>query len=265
MRKVQAAFFDVDGTLFDYHDKKIHDSTVEAIHRLKADGTIIVIASGRSYPLLGEECLSKIPADFYVTSNGHMIQDGKGRVLYSCRFTNRQTDRVVELAQKYDCGLLLKYPHTSYLYTHPDEMFEVFNNIGLKRDVFVNCPAMDYHEIELPLGFTIRGCDEMKAELLKFPAIYRIELFHDVTECDVFNPKINKFTAIQQLSTILNLRTKECIAFGDSRNDIEMIQWVGKGIAMGNACDDLKAVADEICGNSWEDGIAKQIDRILAE
>ena len=46
MSKIQAAVFDVDGTLFDYHDKKIQDSTVKAVRRLKEDGTVIIIASG---------------------------------------------------------------------------------------------------------------------------------------------------------------------------------------------------------------------------
>ena len=45
------------------------------------------------------------------------------------------------------------------------------------------------------------------------------------------------------------------MAFGDGNNDIEMLRAVGNGIAMGNASDDLKAVADEICGDVSEDGI----------
>lgn len=259
MHNLQAAFFDVDGTIFDYHDKKIHDSTIRAIKRLHEQGVIIVIASGRSYPLLGEECLTKIPADYYITANGHSIQDSSARVLYSSRFSYEQAERVVALARKYDCGLLLKYPTCSYLYNRPDEMLKVFSDIGLSQDTFRFCTEMDFHNQELPLGFTIRGCDEMKEALKKYSADYRIELFFDVTECDVFNPRINKFTAIHYLAETLNLQPDRCIAFGDSRNDIEMIRWVGKGIAMGNACDDLKCVADDICGNSWEDGIANYI------
>lgn len=47
----------------------------------------------------------------------------------------------------------------------------------------------------------------------------------------------------------------EALAFGDGNNDIEMLQAVGTGVAMGNASTDLKAVADEICGDVGEDGI----------
>ena len=210
MSKIQAAVFDVDGTLFDYHDKKIHDSTVKAVRRLKEDGTIIIIASGRSYPLLGRE-------------------------VCSYRFTFDQTKTVVEISKAYGCGLLLKYNDHSYLYNKSDEMFQVFNNIGLSRDAFIECPSMDHHREELPIGFTIRGCEEAKAILSGQKDQFRVELFHDVTECDVFSPYVNKMTGLKKLSHLLGLDSRQCIAFGDSRNDLEMIRWAGCGIAMGNA------------------------------
>ena len=218
MSKIQAAVFDVDGTLFDYHDKKIHDSTVKAVRRLKEDGTVIIIASGRSYPLLGRE-------------------------VCSYRFTFDQTKTVVEISKAYGCGLLLKYNDHSYLYNKSDEMFQVFNNIGL----------------------TIRGCEEAKAILSGQKDQFRVELFHDVTECDVFSPYVNKMTGLKKLSHLLGLDSRQCIAFGDSRNDLEMIRWAGCGIAMGNACQELKDCADLVCGNSWENGIADAVGRIRAE
>ena len=240
MSKIQAAVFDVDGTLFDYHDKKIHDSTVKAVRRLKEYGTIIIIASGRSYPLLGRE-------------------------VCSYRFTFDQTKTVVEISKAYGCGLLLKYNDHSYLYNKSDEMFQVFNNIGLSRDAFIECPSMDHHREELPIDFTIRGCEEAKGILSGQKDQFRVELFHDVTECDVFSPYVNKMTGLKKLSHLPGLDSRQCIAFGDSRNDLEMIRWAGCGIAMGNACQELKDCADLVCGNSWENGIADAVGRIRAE
>lgn len=263
MQKIQAAIFDVDGTLFDYREMKIHDSTVDAVHRLKEQGTIIIVASGRSYPLLGDECLNKISADYYVTANGHSIQDARGNEIFAHRFTLDQTELVVKLTKKYGNGLLVKYSDYSYLYSNPEEMFQVFNNIGLSRSAFKVCTSMDHHYQELPIGFTIRGGDQIKKELAAISTDYRVELFHDVTECDVFSPNMNKMTALRMLADKLSVDPANCIAFGDSRNDIEMVQWAGLGVAMGNACEDLKVVADTVCGCSWEDGIAKTIAALL--
>lgn len=263
--RIEAAIFDVDGTLFDYKEKKIHDSTIDAIHRLKENGVTIIIASGRSYPLLGTECLEYIPADYYVTSNGHAVLDDCGREIYAQRFTFEQTELVVDLTRYYGNGLLLKYGTFSALYSKAAEMFEVFNNIGLSREMFRDCPDMDYHFSELPIGFTIKGSDEIKSELRCRSKDFRVELFHDETECDVFSPKCNKMLALTGLVDTLNLDSKDCIAFGDSRNDIEMIRWAGLGVAMGNSCDDLIEVADVICDNSWEHGIANTVKSLIDE
>ena len=142
-------------------------------------------------------------------------------------------------------------------------MFEVFNNIGLTREVFRDCPQMDYHYRELPIGFTIRGNDEIKQALSAQTEDFRVELYFDVTECDVFSADTNKMTGLQRLADMLGLDPQCCIAFGDGRNDIEMLRWAGKGIAMGNACEDLKDAADEVCGCSWEDGIGCTIQKLL--
>ena len=187
------------------------------------------------------------------------------REVCSYRFTFDQTKTVVEISKAYGCGLLLKYNDHSYLYNKSDEMFQVFNNIGLSRDAFIECPSMDHHREELPIGFTIRGCEEAKAILSGQKDQFRVELFHDVTECDVFSPYVNKMTGLKKLSHLLGLDSRQCIAFGDSRNDLEMIRWAGCGIAMGNACQELKDCADLVCGNSWENGIADAVGRIRAE
>ena len=72
-------------------------------------------------------------------------------------------------------------------------------------------------------------------------------------------------TGLKKLSHLPGLDSRQCIAFGDSRNDLEMIRWAGCGIAMGNACQELKDCADLVCGNSWENGIADAVGRIRAE
>ena len=58
-------------------------------------------------------------------------------------------------------------------------------------------------------------------------------------------------------------KTYEVIAFGDAENDLEMIQFAGHGVAMGNACDALKDAADEVTLTNNEDGIAHTLNHLL--
>lgn len=259
MNHIQAVIFDVDGTLFDDKEKRIPPSAVKAVKKLHSAGISVIIASGRSYPLLGEHFHDLIPADYYITANGHSILDRAGRELFSKRFTYEQTQYVVNLTRKYHNGLMLKYNTLSCIYSRREEMHEIFETIGLNSNTYSYDSEMHFHAGRLPLGFTIRGGCEIKQELSQQKETYRVELFHDVTECDVYSPDTNKMTGLTQLAHMMSLDPGACVAFGDSRNDLEMIRWAGLGIAMGNACGELKAAADLICPAAWEDGIARSL------
>lgn len=69
-----------------------------------------------------------------------------------------------------------------------------------------------------------------------------------------------KWNAVKAVAAYYSMGTKHLIAFGDDINDLEMIKNCGIGIAVDNAVDDVKAVADYICGNNDNDGVAKWIE-----
>ena len=72
---------------------------------------------------------------------------------------------------------------------------------------------------------------------------------------DVVSAKSGKGNSIGKVLDYFGLKPEEAMAFGDHYNDLEMLQAVGTGVAMGNATDALKAVADDVCGPVSEDGI----------
>lgn len=72
---------------------------------------------------------------------------------------------------------------------------------------------------------------------------------------DVIPADGGKGVGVAKILEYYHLEKSQAIAFGDGNNDIEMLQAVGTGVAMGNASPQLKAVADEVCGSVSEDGI----------
>ena len=263
MRQIKAAIFDVDGTLFDYRSGSIPNSVVTAIQKLKDKGIVIVVATARAYPELSEDLLDRISADYYVAASGHSIQDKCGRTLFAFRFTYDQVETVKNCAKKYGAGLTLRYEDCNCLYSHPVEMYQIYSNIGKPRCSSLYCEGMDYHKKSLPIGFAIKSESAIRAkiceELAAYPNDYRLELFGNGVVVDVFSPHANKMTALVQLMQRLGFAKDDCIAFGDGKNDIEMLKWAGIGVAMGNANEDLKKYADDICGPSWDDGIANYL------
>ena len=72
-----------------------------------------------------------------------------------------------------------------------------------------------------------------------------------------------KRSGVQYLAGLLGIDRKDIAAFGDADNDIDMIQFAGCGVAMGNATEHLKSIADYVTKSNDEDGVAYAIENIL--
>ena len=72
-----------------------------------------------------------------------------------------------------------------------------------------------------------------------------------------------KATALSRLATILKIEPSEIMAMGDANNDIEMLQFAGLGIAMGNASDHVKSLANDVTASNEEDGVARAIEKYI--
>ena len=88
------------------------------------------------------------------------------------------------------------------------------------------------------------------SEMLKNSSVVRLNVASEATA-----KGISKASAIEHIAKHYGYTLDNCVAFGDGRNDISMLEAAGIGIAMGNASEDLKAIADEICNDVAEDGI----------
>ncbi|PQZ97736.1 HAD family hydrolase [Arthrobacter sp. MYb224] len=80
---------------------------------------------------------------------------------------------------------------------------------------------------------------------------------------DIAAEGVTKASGLERLRTGLKFESAQSIAVGDGRNDIEMLQWAGFGVAMGQAPDEVKIVADEVTASVDEDGLAIVLERLL--
>ncbi|MCS4535960.1 HAD family hydrolase [Corynebacterium sp. HS2168-gen11] len=74
---------------------------------------------------------------------------------------------------------------------------------------------------------------------------------------------VTKASGLAEVSKILGIPARDAIAFGDMRNDQEMLQWAGHGVAMGNAQQALKDIADEVTTSLDDDGVARVLERLF--
>lgn len=94
--------------------------------------------------------------------------------------------------------------------------------------------------------------------------VYSSSLFPGISSFtgEISGASINKGDALTHICKYLNVDLKDCIAFGDSMNDAEILQAAGLGIAMGNADACVKEIAGQICESCGEDGVAKALARM---
>jgi hydroxymethylpyrimidine pyrophosphatase-like HAD family hydrolase len=80
---------------------------------------------------------------------------------------------------------------------------------------------------------------------------------------ELASPDVTKAAGLEFLSRHLGLSRERTVAFGDGENDVELVEWAGYGIAVANAHDRVKAVADFVCPPVDEEGVAQVLEAYL--
>ena len=116
--------------------------------------------------------------------------------------------------------------------------------------------ADDFKEVAKDMVYQIMlGClKEEYSKLLEDVKGARITAWWD-RAVDIIPAEGGKGIGVDKILEYYHLDRSQAIAFGDGCNDIEMLQTVGVGVAMGNATEEVKRAADEVCGHVAEDGI----------
>ena len=248
MNQVKIIFFDIDGTLVDHATGQSSRRTKEAIARLHERGMILCISTGRAPSSLPD--FGGMHFDAFCTFNGSLCYAGD-QVIHSNPITPRDVEQVltnaaglgrpVSVATRYRLAANGLDPDLADYYRLANLELTVAPDFdaACREDVYqilLGCRPADHPAI-------VRGAQGVKIAVSWDRAV------------DVIPADSGKGTAIAKILAYYGLDASQALAFGDSQNDLEMIQAVGTGVAMGNASAQLKAIADEVCGAVSEDGI----------
>ncbi len=254
---IKAVVFDIDGTLYDYRTGQVLPSSIDVAKKMKADGYLIIVATGRTKVMLCREITECIAPDYYILSNGALIVDKNNLRIFTKTFSRKDTQLLVDLTGQYNGAMVLKYDDKNCIYYDYDAGCRLWN-VGPGMDA--QNTYLDYdrktHKKRLPVGISIYGNTQLNSCIRTY---FPTDLFHDGHGFDVMRCGVHKMAALNLLLKKLRLHARNIIAFGDSENDLEMISHAGIGVAMGNASETLKKAANYIAPCSWEDGIARTL------
>ncbi|MFJ8261036.1 Cof-type HAD-IIB family hydrolase [Rummeliibacillus sp. NPDC094406] len=252
---VKIIFFDVDGTLINYEDGCISSSTKKAIQMLKSNGIRLVAATGRPLSMCQE--LRELGIDTFITANGAYVKH-KDRVIHKTSMTIDVVQTVKSFAHENKQSLLF--------FTEGLSMNRIQNSTTLQA---MN-ETLSLHEFPAIIGEVVTQeiylmclyADDSTVEkyLQNFPDLI-FKRWHPFI-VNVLQQDVSKSIAIKKVLEYFNIKPSEAIAFGDGENDIDMLEQVGFGIAMGNAHETLKSVADFVTKKSYEDGIEFALQKL---
>ncbi|MGM0837905.1 MAG: Cof-type HAD-IIB family hydrolase [Bacillota bacterium] len=241
-------FFDVDGTITHHEDGTISDRTKEAIQALKNKGLKVVAATGRPLSMCKE--IRELGIDTFITANGAYVKH-QDLVLHKVPMNQHYLKEVFDFANTEN--------HALSFYTEDFSMNGVKETRvmeALKQTLSLNeYPATNEQIYEEEVYLTcLFATDEMVGSYLhRFPHL-SFRRWHPYV-LNVLQEDVSKSLAILKVLEHFCIDQSEAIAFGDGENDIDMLELVGLGIAMGNGSDNLKSVADFVTKKSSEDGI----------
>lgn len=241
---------DLDGTLL-RSDKTISRYTLENLNRCKQLGLLIGVATSR-----GEQnamvFLRQLKPDAVISSAGALVRS-RGEITHINGFSAEETRQVLQNLRAV-CG------------------FEVAMTVDTINDYYRNyqVPATDadqtwamghitdYEDFALPSLKICFECHDPSIANSVATALPHCDLIHfsDGPWYKLTPKDATKENAILQMCDALGLQPAQIVAFGDDYADIGMLKMCGLGVAMGNAIDEVKKVADIVIGNNDDDGIA---------
>jgi len=272
---------DIDGTLLPSTGLRISERNQEALRRAEAEGVHIVIATGRrqAYALPVLELAGLSPETYMISSNGTVTRTFSGRRIDRW-FLPVATARAL-------CGELRKFGGTTVFtfdFEGPGELV-VDSIAALERNVDQwveqNRPYIrEFHPLELAFdeghapvqGMVCGTVTQMRSaeerlnnsDFAGLIETHRTEYpGRDLSILDILPPGCSKGSAIGRLAASLGIRREEIMAIGDNYNDVEMLNYAGQPVLMGNApaelLDRAKAQGWSITSTNDNDGVALSI------
>ncbi len=247
-QQIKIAFFDIDGTLIDIHTKKMRDKTKEALLGLQKNGIKICIATGR--PPFSLPQFDGITFDAFLTFNGSYCFN-KEDVMFNQPIPTSNVKQILSNAENLNRPVVIAGLHRMGANGSDQDLIDYFAIAKQKVTIIDDFDALaeeDIYQIML-------SCHKNEHEaILNCADEAKITSWWS-RAADVIPRHGGKGMGVQSILTYYQINKEEAIAFGDGANDIEMLQAVGLGVAMGNADDHVKSCADDVCKDASEDGI----------
>ncbi|EKQ56777.1 MULTISPECIES: HAD family hydrolase [unclassified Clostridium] len=258
----KAVFFDIDGTLIDCLNgiTDITPRVKKAIRKLQENGNYAFIATGRPYAFLNE-ALCNFGFDGFVLTNGAYVKV-KDKCIYKEAIRKDIIKDIVYNFEKFEIQYILQGEKYSYIkdeYKKLHSFYDLYNISKKYLEGNYNLEEVDIYKIEMLCNHK-KGIDYC---LSLGNGVFDYVHNEEGGSFELYSKSNSKASGILKVLDYLNIPIENSYAFGDGKNDIEMLSTVGCGIAMGNAEEFVKGYANKVTDTVINDGVALEIEECM--
>lgn len=252
-RDIKIVFTDIDQTLYSHNTKKIPESAIDAIREMQAKGIKVFICSGRNYYLVRKTGLLNI-----ITPDGLIVMNGacaiiNGKIIYRYPIPGEVVDVMIKFSKRLKFGLTLIEESEGHINYVDERVISAHEKYGTRFPQPRSFPDHYDRTVYQMIAF----CDELD-ESLFLPHLKTCKSARwDEYAVDIMLKDSDKAKGILAVLEHYGYTPEQALSIGDNPNDIEMLQFTGTSVAMGNGKSEVKAVADYVTDDIDNDGWAK--------
>ena len=246
--KIKMVVSDLDDTLL-RSDKSVSEYTKRILSRCRDAGIKVVYATARS-----ARADSIVPVELFdgrIVMNGAVVRIND--TVVHCRLIPYQTARPLLMACDRH-GLRISSEAGGMHYSNY-KVSDVWPHITYFRIVDFSVHDIDTEKLCIP----INNPDVVEFIEAQLPEELYLKLSNDGLAM-VMHKEATKSKAAAELARLWGIAPDEIAAFGDDLNDIDLLSYAGIGVAMENAHSEVKAIADLVCPDNDNDGVAKWLE-----
>lgn len=268
-------FLDIDGTFVSAMAVP-SAYAVEAVRGARANGHKVFLCTGRNMPIIGNDIL-EVGFDGVIASAGSHVEIG-GEVLFDKILPEETIQECLSIFHAHGMYCRIETPEGIYTDPQMESLLKTAKPdkanselIRMQKEIEAGIAISPYDEYPgqgaYKICFTSRDLEsiEKSKKYLEDRFGYAVHPYANSSACyngEIIPKGIDKGKGMEIVCRYYEDHLQNTVAFGDSMNDYEMMMAAGVSVAMGNACEELKQIADVVCGNVWEDGIYYEFQRM---
>lgn len=261
---------DIDGTLVNRHGT-ISEKDKEALSRVRKSGTQVALSTGRGLQATLSVIKELSLDSYHISFDGALVSHpGSSEEIYVCPISKDLVRQMIDIAHQ--CRIDLELFTVTHYFVEKETW-----STDAHRDFFgVYSTITNFHQVwereRILKGSLVTTTAEQSSKAADFCrqlehhlhfSLAKTPAYPGVDFINILAPGVSKGKALEKLANHLKIPLSEVMALGDGVNDVSLLTTAGLAIAMGNAADEVKEVADYVTLDVDRSGLAVAIDKYI--